>query len=81
MSDGERDYWTYIQNDRVGILTSSFYGEDNFLWASDFPHGVTTWPDSRAIIDLQFEGQPEDLKRKIVRDNVAKLYSLDLVEA
>jgi predicted TIM-barrel fold metal-dependent hydrolase len=73
-----RNVFFTFQNDRVGILTSKYYGEDNFLWASDFPHGVTTWPDSRAIIDIQFKGESEDLKRKIIRDNVAALYKLEL---
>lgn len=72
-----RNVWFGFQEDRVGCLAASFYGADNFLWGSDYPHAVTTWPDSKAIIDRQFEGIPENIKRKIVFENAVELYRLD----
>ena len=70
-------FFTY-QDDRAGVLTTSVYGEDNFLWASDYPHGVTTWPYSKETVDRNCEGIDPAVKRKINRDNTAKLYRLDL---
>jgi predicted TIM-barrel fold metal-dependent hydrolase len=68
-------FFTY-QDDRAGVLTTSVYGGDNFLWASDYPHGVTTWPYSKETVDRNCEGIDPALKRKLNRENVAKLYRL-----
>lgn len=73
-----RNVWYTFQDDRAGVLTTPMFGEDNFLWSSDFPHGVTTWPDSHAIVDRQFEGISEEIRRKVVRQNVIDLYKLEL---
>ncbi|HUK40693.1 MAG TPA: amidohydrolase family protein [Candidatus Acidoferrales bacterium] len=68
-------FFTY-QDDRAGVLTTPVFGTDNFLWASDFPHGVTTWPYSRETVDRNCEGIDPITKKKISRDNTAKLYRL-----
>jgi predicted TIM-barrel fold metal-dependent hydrolase len=73
-----RNVFFTFQNDRVGCLQTPFYGADNFMWASDYPHGVTTWPDSQAIVDLQFEGLPAETKRKVARENVIRVFNLEL---
>lgn len=71
----ENVYFTY-QDDRAGVLTTPVYGEDNFLWASDYPHGVTTWPHSKETVDRNCQGIDPIVKRKLNRDNAAKLYRL-----
>ena len=68
-------FFTY-QDDRAGVLTTPVYGEDNFLWASDYPHGVTTWPYSKDAVDRNCAGIEPKIKRKLGRDNAAKLYGL-----
>ena len=68
-------YFSY-QDDRAGVLTAPVYGEDNFLWASDYPHGVTTWPNSQATVDRNCAGIDPIVKRKMNRDNAGKLYRL-----
>jgi predicted TIM-barrel fold metal-dependent hydrolase len=68
-------FFTY-QDDRAGVLTTPVFGTDNFLWASDFPHGVTTWPYSKETVDRNCEGIDPVIKKKINRENTAKLYRL-----
>ena len=68
-------YFTY-QDDRAGVLTTSVYGEDNFLWASDYPHGVTTWPYSKETVDQNCQGIDPNIKRKLNRENAAGLYKI-----
>jgi predicted TIM-barrel fold metal-dependent hydrolase len=68
-------FFTY-QDDRAGVLTTPVFGADNFLWASDYPHGVTTWPNSRATVNRNCAGIDPAVKRKLNRENVAKLYGL-----
>jgi hypothetical protein len=48
------------------------------MWSSDYPHTVSTWPHSREVVERDFKGVPDGEKRLIVRDNVARLYGLDV---
>ena len=44
-------------------------GAQNLLWSSDYPHPVSTWPKSQAVIDETFEGIPEAARvLRIIRD-------------
>ena len=67
-----------FQDDPVAGLTAKFYGEDNFMWGSDYPHSDATWPNSRAAIARSMAGVPEDVARKITSSNAAKLYRMEL---
>ena len=73
-----RQVWATFQDDPVGPANYKFFGEDNYMWASDFPHTDTTWPNSRKVIERDFVGVPEEVTRKIVCENAAKLYHIDL---
>jgi len=70
--------WATFQDDAIGPMTYRFFGEDNYMWASDFPHTDSTWPNSLKVIKQDFEGVPEGVTRKIVCDNAAKLYGIEL---
>ena len=75
------DYWhrqcyaTY-QTDPIGIKLIEDLGIDNVMWGSDFPHPDGIWPDSQEFITRELGHLPEPTRRKIVRDNAAKLYGL-----
>jgi len=73
-----RQMWATFQDDPIGPMLFRYFGEDNFMWASDFPHTDSTWPNSLKVIEQDFEGVPEAVKRKIICDNAAKLYHIDL---
>jgi uncharacterized protein len=73
-----RQIWATFQEDCVGPMTYRYFGEDRYMWASDFPHSDSTWPHSRQVIERDFSGIPESVTRKIVCDNAAKLYGIDL---
>lgn len=73
-----RNVWATFQDDPIGPMLSGYYGEDNFMWASDFPHTDSTWPNSLKVIEKDFEQVSEAVKRKIIRDNAAKLYRIPL---
>jgi predicted TIM-barrel fold metal-dependent hydrolase len=67
-----------FQDDRAGcILAETLFGADNFMWASDYPHPATTWPNSKADIERQFEGLSDELRYKVTVGNVCALYGLD----
>jgi predicted TIM-barrel fold metal-dependent hydrolase len=72
-----RNVFFSFQDDRLGCQTAHVFGEDNFMWGSDYPHAVTTWPDSKAIVERQFAGVSQTIAQKIAAENAAKLYKLD----
>lgn len=71
-----RQVYATFQDDRVGVVTRHFIGIGNLMWANDFPHSDSTWPNSREVIERDFAGVPADERRKIVADNAAALYAI-----
>lgn len=60
--------------DTVAIRTYDLLGEDTLMFQTDFPHGISTYPNSRAMCDVMFEGVDETVRDKIVYHNAAELY-------
>jgi predicted TIM-barrel fold metal-dependent hydrolase len=51
-------------------------GGRNIMWSSDYPHGDTTWPNSRESIERSLEGVSAEDRRAIVGGNAKRLYGL-----
>jgi predicted TIM-barrel fold metal-dependent hydrolase len=68
-------YGTFME-DPVGLRERYHIGIDNIMWASDYPHSETTWPNSKSLTDEWFTEFGETDKRKILWENAAKLYRL-----
>lgn len=66
-----------FQDDPVGAATWKLFGEHNYMWASDFPHSDSTFPESHAWIDKNFDGVPDAVRRRIVYANAVELYRMD----
>ncbi len=74
----KRQGYATFGDDRVGLMTREIIGVDSLMWGSDYPHDEGTFPHSQDVIDRIFKDIPADEKRKIVRDNAAKLYKFPL---
>jgi len=48
------------------------------MWGSDFPHPDGVWPDSQEFLQQQLGQLPEATRRKLVYENVAKLYGFPM---
>jgi predicted TIM-barrel fold metal-dependent hydrolase len=72
----KRQVYATFQDDRPGVMTYELAGENNLMWASDFPHRASTWPRSRAVIEQNFAGIPAAARRKITYENVRRLYGI-----
>jgi predicted TIM-barrel fold metal-dependent hydrolase len=69
-------YFTF-QNDPAGIAGAQALGLlDNCMWASDYPHGGATWPNSQSIVQDQLGGLDEETLQKLVWGNAARLYGI-----
>jgi predicted TIM-barrel fold metal-dependent hydrolase len=74
----KRQIYITFQNDPLGVAAAEHLGMvDNYLWASDYPHGGSTWPNSQDIVRAQCEGIPEKVQKKLTWENAAKFYGLD----
>lgn len=73
-------YGTFQQSPTAMRLTE-FWGPENLLWASDYPHPDSIWPNSvRTIGETMGHMNPAEVQ-KIVGGNAANLYGLDLSKA
>jgi len=44
-------------------------GDDRVMWASDYPHADSTWPDSQKAIAANFKDVADPARRRILCDN------------
>jgi predicted TIM-barrel fold metal-dependent hydrolase len=70
----ERNVYGSFIHDRVGVLNRSLVGAKNIMWSSDYPHGETSFPNSRDVIARTFSGVPEEDKYRITCGLAKELY-------
>jgi predicted TIM-barrel fold metal-dependent hydrolase len=68
-------FFTFM-DDEVACANTRFTGCDNLMWASDYPHSVTTWPKSWDVIKEQTKHNTPEEREKMLWKNAAKLYRL-----
>ena len=74
----KRQVYVTFQDDEVAMHLLKFYGEDNLLWASDYPHPDSIWPHSQQTIATQMAHLSPELRKKLTHDNAARLYGLKI---
>jgi predicted TIM-barrel fold metal-dependent hydrolase len=72
-----RQVYTTYEDEKLGVELIPRIGIKNVMWASDYPHGDSTWPESRKAIDGSpiWDLGPEAVRR-ITADNCAELYGI-----
>ena len=77
----KRQVYGTFQQSPTAMRLLEFWGPENMLWASDYPHPDSIWPNSvRTIGETMGHLDPTDVG-KLVGGNAAKLYGLDLSKA
>ena len=71
-----RQVWVTFQDDQVGLDILHHFGDDKVMWACDYPHPDSTFPESCQVIERLMTGIPEATQRRILRDNAAALYGI-----
>ena len=51
-------------------------GVENVMWSSDYPHPVTSFPNSKAIVDAMFADADPRERELIVSGNAARVWNL-----
>jgi len=72
----KRQVYATFQEDHVAMALLPFYGDGHVMWASDYPHPDSVWPNSRAAIDRQMAHLTPEMRKKLTHDNAATLYNL-----
>jgi predicted TIM-barrel fold metal-dependent hydrolase len=70
--------YTTFQDDWVAFQTADLVNWRRLLWANDFPHSDSTWPDSQQVLKEQTACLTSEQRRAILCENVAALYGIDL---
>ena len=65
-----------FEDDMVGMEILDRIGVDNVMWASDYPHPDSTWPESQEVVVKHFQHLPDEDKQKICWKNASELYKL-----
>jgi predicted TIM-barrel fold metal-dependent hydrolase len=71
----EHIYVTF-QDDWVAFKMKDLCNIRRLMWANDFPHSDSTWPDSQELLKKHAAHLSEEEKNFILHDNVAELYNL-----
>lgn len=74
-----RQIFVTYEDEKLGVELIPRIGIGNVMWASDYPHGDSTWPNSReAVMTSSLAGLGEEAVRRIVRENCAAVYGIPL---
>jgi len=69
-------FLTFIDEPDVLHHARTRLGVENVMWSSDYPHPVSSWPHSQAIVDGMFADATPDERAAIVHGNAARVWRL-----
>ncbi len=69
-----RQVMATFEEEELGAQFIPFLGADSCMWASDYPHTDSTFPNSQHAIEEALGALPEADRRKITATNCARLY-------
>jgi uncharacterized protein len=69
-------YLTF-QDDWVAFHMTDMVNHERLMWASDYPHSDSTFPESQQVLAEHTAGLDRDVRDDIVWRNCARLYGLD----
>ena len=73
----ENCYWGFNRNPAGVRIARQEMGVDRVMWASDFPHLESDWPNSQRVIKENFAGVPENETWKMIVGNAVDYFRLD----
>lgn len=72
-----KNLWFTFQDDPIGVQHLEKIGANQVLWGSDYPHGDSTWPHSREIVERNFSSISSDYLQQVTYENLTQLYRFD----
>ncbi|HVN90141.1 MAG TPA: amidohydrolase family protein [Candidatus Binataceae bacterium] len=71
----EHIYMTF-QDDWVAFQAKEMLNPKRLMWANDFPHSDSTWPNSQSLLKKHAQNLTAQEKDWIMHDNVAEFYGI-----
>ena len=72
-----RQVFTTYEDEKLGVELIPRIGADNVMWASDYPHGDSTWPHSRkALAESSLAQHGPEILRKVTCETAARVYGI-----
>jgi predicted TIM-barrel fold metal-dependent hydrolase len=65
-----------FEDDSVGLRTVDLLGAETLMFATDYPHPDSTWPETQHVVEKDFGDLDEVTKEMITWRNAADLYDL-----
>ncbi|MFP8875727.1 MAG: amidohydrolase family protein [Myxococcota bacterium] len=72
----KRQVFATFEEEPLGPKLIPLLSEDNFMWACDYPHPDSTWPNSAAAIEHSLGTLGEKAVRKVTSETCRRLYGL-----
>ena len=72
----KRQVYATFEEEHHGPSLMPLLSEDNFMWACDYPHPDSTWPNSAAAIEHSLGSLGEEAVRKVTSETCRRLYAL-----
>ncbi len=81
ISEKPSHYWynnmaATFEQDLIGIKLIDELGVKNLVWATDYPHPDSTWPNSREVLEHHCAGLPAEHVELIAAGNAERIYNL-----
>lgn len=68
-------YFTYIDEPHV-VRDHQLLGEDKLMFATDYPHRQSIWPDSMKVADRDTSALPAHLRHALIHDNAMQAFNM-----
>lgn len=72
-----RHFYFGIVRDPLALKMRDLLPVENLMFGTDFPHSVSSYPETRRWLAVIFEGAPEDLRRKVLVETPCSFFGLD----
>lgn len=69
-----RQVYANFWYERRGVRPSDVTATDRLMWASDYPHGTSTYPESSRMAEQVVSGLPEADRERLLWRNALELY-------
>ncbi len=70
-------YLTFIDEPDAVRHAHDRLGVENVMWSSDYPHPVSSWPNSRAVVEKMFHDVNDHERELLVSSNAARVWKLE----
>ena len=72
-----RHFFFGIVRDPLALRMRDLLDVDHLMWGSDFPHSVSSFPESARWLDEIFDGCSEEVRHQVLVDTPCNFFGLD----